>query len=85
MPDPSRRNLLSDPILVEQAQRKADENKRSLRAMVPDSVRDGVIYQDRETGEKRSLPNKFLRAIGAPATFELVDIELEMAPTDILD
>ena len=85
MPDPSRRNLLSDPILLEQAQRKADENKRSLRAMVPDSVRDGVIYQDRETGEKRSLPNKFLRAIGAPATFELVDIELEMAQTDILD
>jgi len=85
MPDPSRRNLLSDPILVERAQRKADDNKRSLRAMVPDSVRDGVIYQDRETGEKRSLPNKFLRAIGAPATFELVDIELEMAPTDILD
>ena len=85
MPDPSRRNLLSDPILLEQAQRKADDNKRSLRAMVPDSVRDGVIYQDRETGEKRSLPNKFLRAIGAPATFELVDIELEMAQTDILD
>ena len=85
MPDPSRRNLLSDPILLEQAQRKADDNKRSLRAMVPDSVRDGVIYQDRETGEKRSLPNKFIRAIGAPATFELVDIELEMAQTDILD
>ena len=85
MPDPSRRNLLSDPILVEQAKRKADDNKRSLRAMVPDSVRDGVIYQDRETGEKRSLPNKFIRAIGAPATFELVDIELEMAQTDILD
>ena len=85
MPDPSRRNLLSDPILVEQAQRKATDNRRSLRAMVPDSIRDGVIYQDRETGEKRSLPNKFLRAIGAPATFELVDIELEMAQTDILD
>ena len=85
MPDPSRRNLLSDPILVEQAKRKADDNKRSLRAMVPDSVRDGVIYQDRETGEKRTLPNKFIRAIGAPATFELIDIPVEMSETNHLD
>jgi hypothetical protein len=50
--------------------------------MMPDELRDGVIYQDRESGEKRMLPNKFLRAIGAPATFELIDIELEIAETD---
>jgi hypothetical protein len=82
MPDPSRRHLLSDVELVEHAQRRAEMNQRSLRAMMPDELRDGVIYQDRESGEKRMLPNKFLRAIGAPATFELIDIELEIAETD---
>ena len=85
MPDPSRRNMLSDSDLVAQAQRKAEANKRSLRAMRPDSRRDGVIYQDRETGEKKMLPNKFIKAVGAPTTFELIDIQVEMSETNHLD
>ena len=68
-----RRNLLSDIELVEYAQRLAETKPRTLKKLKSDTVRDAIVYQDRSTGEQRSLPNKFIRAIGESATFELVD------------
>jgi hypothetical protein len=82
MPDPSRKNLLSDIELVEFAQRQANMNERSLRKVKEDAVKDGFVYEDRSSGERRTLPNKFVRAIGERATFELVDPDLEMSDTN---
>jgi len=76
MPDPSRRNLLSDIELVELAQSSADKNNRVLRHIKDDTTKDAVVYEDRVTGIRRTLPNKFIRAIGKQATFELVDPNL---------
>ena len=81
MPDPSRRNLLSDIELVEYAHKLASKNDRSLRKVKEDLRRDGFIYEDRESGERRSLPNKFIRAVGERAAFELIDPELEIPHT----
>ena len=72
MPDPSMRGRLTDVELVEYAQRQAG----SLRRVKDDTIRDAVVYEDRETGERRTLPNKFIKAVGASATFELVDPDL---------
>ena len=76
MPDPSQRGKLSDIELVEYAKQLADKNDRSLRNVKEDVIRDAVVYEDRGTGERRALPKKFINALGAPATFELVDPEL---------
>ena len=76
MPDPSQRGKLSAIELVEYAKQLADKNDRSLRNVKEDVIRDAVVYEDRETGERRALPKKFINALGAPATFELVNPEL---------
>ena len=77
----NNKNVLSDVELVEFAQRKAKENDRVLRKVKEDIRRDGLIYEDRESGERRSLPNKFIRAVGERAAFELIDPELEIPHT----
>jgi|TARA_R110000796_G_scaffold251997_1_gene384749 hypothetical protein len=82
MPDPTKRNLLSDIELVEYAQKQASMNERSLRKVKEDLRRDGLVYEDRNSGERRTLPNKFVRAIGEHATFELIDPDLEMSDTN---
>ena len=76
MPDPSMRGRLTDIELVEHAQRQAGASQRSLRRVKDDTIRDAVVYEDRKTGERRTLPNKFINAVGAPATFELGDPDL---------
>jgi len=76
MPDPSQRRKLNDTELVEYAQHLAVNNERSLRRVKEDAIRDAVVYEDRGTGERRTLPKKFINALGAPATFELVDPDL---------
>jgi len=76
MPDPSMKGRLTDVELVEYAQRQAGSSQRSLRRVKDDTIRDAVVYEDRETGERRTLPNKFINAVGASATFELVDPNL---------
>ncbi len=83
MPDPSRRNLLSDGQLVQYAKRLATKNDRILRKIKEDAVRDSLVYEDRESGERRTLPNKFILAIGHKATFELVDPEIEIDNNNI--
>tara|TARA_R100000084_G_C4546350_1_gene97975 strand:- start:136 stop:393 length:258 start_codon:yes stop_codon:yes gene_type:complete len=85
MPDPSRRNLLSDIELVEYAHKLASKNDRSLRKVKEDLRRDGLVYEDRTSGERRTLPNKFVRAIGERATFELVDPNLEIPNTNTVN
>ena len=82
MPDPTKRNLLSDIELVEYAQKQASMNERSLRKVKEDLRRDGLVYEDRNSGERRTLPNKFVRAIGEHATLELIDPDLEMSDTN---
>ena len=77
MPDPRLKNLMSDSELVELAQSTASQNERKLRHIKEDARRDASVYEDRSTGERRTLPNKFVRAIGKQAAFELVDPELE--------
>ena len=77
MPDPRLKNLMSDSELVEFAQSTASQNERKLRHIKEDARRDASVYEDRSTGERRTLPNKFVRAIGKQAAFELVDPELE--------
>ena len=68
---------MSDSELVEFAQNTANQNERKLRHIKEDARRDASVYEDRSTGERRTLPNKFVRAIGKQAAFELVDPELE--------
>ena len=75
MPDPSLKGKLTDIELVEYAQRVAGENHRSLRHVKDDTRRDSKVFEDRSTGERRTLPNKFIRAIGQDATFELVGLD----------
>ncbi len=77
MPDPRLKNLMADSELVEFAHNTADQNERKLRRVKEDARRDASVYEDRSTGERRTSPNKFVRAIGKQAAFELVDPELE--------
>jgi hypothetical protein len=80
MPDPRLKKLLSDVELVELAEQTARKNSRTLRYVKDDTRRDATVFEDRQTGERRSLPNKFIRAIGEGPTFELVDPELAASP-----
>ena len=77
MPDPRLKNLMADSELVEFAHVTANQNERKLRHVKEDARRDASVYEDRSTGERRTLPNKFVRAIGKQAAFELVDPEIE--------
>lgn len=81
MPRAALKNLLSDIEAVEYAQHKANQNGRNFRHVKNDTIRDSVVYEDRVSGDRRSLPNKFIRAIGLAATFELVDPDLDVAET----
>jgi|TARA_A100001391_G_scaffold153779_2_gene111627 hypothetical protein len=72
------RNLLSDVEKVEYAQHVADQNSRVLKQVKDDTIRDSTVYEDKASGEQRSLPNKFIRALGLAAAFELVDPTLDV-------
>jgi|TARA_R100000008_G_C3447533_1_gene97670 hypothetical protein len=75
------RNLLSNTERVEYAQNLADKNNRTLRRVKNNTVRDSIVYEDRESGETRTLPNKFIRALGYATAFELVDPNLDVVNT----
>ena len=76
MPDPSRKSLMSDLELVEYAEFRADKKRRSLRTVKDDTIRDSKVIEDRRTGERVTVPNKFIRSRGLSAAFELVHPEL---------
>ncbi len=73
----------NDIELVEHAQFLAEQNQRDLRLVLVHGRRDSTFYEDVKTKERRILPNKYIRAIGPEATFELVSIDPEsLTPTN---
>ena len=76
------RKAVGDPWLVATARRLSRENPRSLRHVGTTETADMVIYEDRETGERRQLPNKFVLSLGKLAAFELADPDSLMEKTD---
>lgn len=64
-----------DPDLVARAQERVQTTPRLLRQVGVVEYRDMVIYEDRETGERRSLPQKHVLNLGPAVVFELADTE----------
>jgi len=67
------RESAGDLMLTIAARQRAQTTPRSLRHVCDDE--DMVIMEDRETGERRRLPNKFVIALGNLVAFELADPE----------
>jgi|TARA_R100000149_G_C5871635_1_gene135591 hypothetical protein len=76
MPDPSQKNLLSDVELVEYANLMSARKNRSLREVKDDTIRDAKVIEDRASGERVTVPNKFIRSIGVSPAFELMRPDL---------
>ena len=76
MPDPSIQNLINDIELVEFAHQKSETEPRTLRFVKEDGRTDGSYYEDVTTGERQSVPNKFIKSIGLNTAFELMAIDL---------
>lgn len=66
---------LRDADLVARAKDQADSHPRSLRRVGAVPNRDMMVFEDRATGERRQVPNKFILALGNSAAFELVDTQ----------
>jgi len=75
MPDPSIRSLINDIELVEHAQQIARKKDRTLRYVKEDGRTDGSVYEDVSTGDRQSVPNKFIKAIGLESAFELMSVD----------
>ena len=71
MPDPASRSVLSDSQRVMDAVAQAQRKQRSLRRVRELAYRDMTVYEDRGTGERRSVPNKTRLSLGVQAAFEL--------------
>jgi hypothetical protein len=72
------RNLqhrLSDIEMVEYAQHLTTTQDRSLRRVTDDDRRDAVVYEDRHSGTRCSVPRKFINALGIKTAFELVTLD----------
>tara|TARA_A100001391_G_scaffold204198_1_gene198989 strand:- start:288 stop:542 length:255 start_codon:yes stop_codon:yes gene_type:complete len=76
MPDPSQKSLLSDVELVEYANLMSARKNRSLREVKDDTIRDAKVIEDRASGERVTVPNKFIRSIGVNPAFELMRPDL---------
>jgi hypothetical protein len=68
-------NPLRDSDLVERATDLADRHPRTLRRVGTLPNRDMVVFEDRATGERRKVPNKFILALGDSVAFELSDTQ----------
>lgn len=66
-------NPLRDAGLVERARERVDVQPRNLRRVGAVEYRDMVVLEDRATGERRKVPNKFINAVGDSVAFELAD------------
>ena len=75
MPDPSLRNKLNDIELVEYAEKLSKSNSRTLRYIKDDSRTDGAFYEDMSSGERQSVPKKFIRSLGLDTAFELASLD----------
>jgi hypothetical protein len=76
MPDPSQKSLLSDVELVEYANLISARKNRSLREVKDDTLRDAKVIEDRASGERITVPNKFIRSLGVSPAFELMRPDL---------
>ena len=66
-------NPLRDAELLERARERVDSHPRNLRRLGAVEYRDMVIFEDRATGERRKVPNKFINAVGDSIAFELAE------------
>ncbi len=84
MPNPPtlQRQTVGDPHMMMFACRGAREILRSLRHVGDVETADMVIYEDRETGERRQIPNKFVLSLGKLVAFELADPDSLMENTN---
>tara|TARA_R110000824_G_scaffold152962_7_gene324353 strand:+ start:1409 stop:1618 length:210 start_codon:yes stop_codon:yes gene_type:complete len=55
------------------AVKKAQSLQRALRRIHELAYYDMTVYEDRETGERRRIPNKTRLALGLPTAFELAE------------
>ena len=76
MPDPEKRHRLKDPDTIMEAHALARENMRQLRIVTDDNYRDAIIVEDTNSGDRRSVPNKLVRALGAAAAFEMINPDM---------
>ncbi len=71
MPDPSIKHVFNDHELLTEASQDADKHQRTLRRVRELPHHDMVVYECRETGDRRSIPNKYRLAYGISVAFEL--------------
>lgn len=69
--------ILNDLELVEHAESLASSRSRDLQVVLVHGNKDCTTYLDTKTEERRTLPNKYIRALGPHTAFELVHIDLE--------
>jgi len=69
--------ILNDLERVEHAESLASSRSRDLQVVLVHGNKDCTTYLDIKTEERRTLPNKYIRALGPHTTFELVHIDLE--------
>tara|TARA_R110000744_G_C18955283_1_gene516185 strand:- start:245 stop:475 length:231 start_codon:yes stop_codon:yes gene_type:complete len=75
---------MSDLTKIYAADEAAEANKRNLRKVKDNTIRDAVVYEDMESKESRSIPNKLIRALGKQIAFELIDTKLDLVtPTKL--
>ena len=71
----------SDPSMIREAQQRSQLHPRSLRRVGEKAGTDTIIYEDRATGERRSVPRKTLLALGSGAAYELATPPPEFEPS----
>jgi hypothetical protein len=64
---------MADPDLINRAKERSQSTPRSLRRVGDTWRRDMVVFEDRATGERRSVSNKMIRNLGDAVAFELSD------------
>ncbi len=75
--------ILNDPELVAYAESLASSRSRDLQVVLVHGNKDCTTYLDIKTEERRTLPNKYIRALGPHTAFELVQIGPEdLTPTE---
>jgi len=65
--------MATDAALLAEANHRATAHYRTLRRVVDLTPYDMTVYEDRETGDRRKLPNKSVVMYGVAVAFELAD------------
>ena len=64
---------MPDQDLILRAKERSQSHPRSLRKVGDAWRRDMVVFEDRATGERRSVSNKMILTLGDAVAFELSD------------